>query len=310
MKIFGMCLVKNEEDIIEQSLRAAAVWCHEIYVFDNGSDDDTWERVQDLARELPEVVPYKQDDTLFHSGVREEILHAFADRARVGDWWCILDADEFYIDDPRAFLERVPSRYEVVWKQDISYFFTTEDLESYRRNPALYSANVPIEQRLRYYNADWSEIRFFRHPDDPYRPRIPWESPRTFPRRIRLKHFQYRSPEQIQNRIDTRRQGIESGVFAHESRRNWVPGGGGDQMQPGPSSNEEIPQHWTERVISTSGLIYDARDGTYAEGKPWVPPRDPGRIARLRARTPHLRAAVIRMIRRIRKKLVKLSTNS
>ena len=37
--------VKNEVDIIDQSLRAAASWCSKIYVFDNGSDDGTWETV-------------------------------------------------------------------------------------------------------------------------------------------------------------------------------------------------------------------------------------------------------------------------
>jgi hypothetical protein len=34
-----------------------------------------------------------------------------------GDWWCILDADEFYIDDPREFLEAVPKRFSSVWMQ-------------------------------------------------------------------------------------------------------------------------------------------------------------------------------------------------
>ena len=61
MNIYGLSLVKNEADIIEQSLRAAATWCSRIYVFDNGSDDGTWEMVQQLSLKLLQIIPYKQD---------------------------------------------------------------------------------------------------------------------------------------------------------------------------------------------------------------------------------------------------------
>jgi hypothetical protein len=274
VNIFGLSVVKNEVDIISQSLRAAAKWCERIYVLDNGSSDGTWEKVQELSTQLPQVIPVGQDSRTFHSGIREDILRQHADGARPGDWWCILDVDEFYIDDPRKFLASVPGKYQVVWKHDYSYFFTTEDLKEYRRDPARYGHDTPIEERFRFYSADWSEIRFFRHPEKPQPVRIPWESPRTYPHRIRLKHFQYRSPEQIQKRLDTRRESIESGIFAHESRRNWVPGASGEGFIPGPSTAEETPEHWEERVVPTTGLHYDRRDGSLARGKPWNPPRD------------------------------------
>ena len=57
MKIHGLCVVKNEADIIEQTLRSAATWCDWIYVLDNGSSDGTWEKVQRLARGLPAKEP-------------------------------------------------------------------------------------------------------------------------------------------------------------------------------------------------------------------------------------------------------------
>jgi glycosyltransferase involved in cell wall biosynthesis len=61
MKIHALSVVKNEVDIIEDTLRAAVSWADSIYVLDNGSHDGTWEAVQKLGRELPAVVPYKQD---------------------------------------------------------------------------------------------------------------------------------------------------------------------------------------------------------------------------------------------------------
>ena len=45
----------------------------------------------------------------------------------------------------------------------------------------------------------------------------------VFPRRIRLRHFQYRSPAQIQLRLDTRRRAAEQGYlhFGHSLENNW-----------------------------------------------------------------------------------------
>ncbi len=45
MQIHSICLVKNEADIIEQTLKAGIDWSDFIYVFDNGSSDGTWEKV-------------------------------------------------------------------------------------------------------------------------------------------------------------------------------------------------------------------------------------------------------------------------
>ena len=52
MKIHGLCLVKNEADVLQETLVSALHWCDDhIYVFDNGSNDGTWELVQELANQ-------------------------------------------------------------------------------------------------------------------------------------------------------------------------------------------------------------------------------------------------------------------
>ena len=48
MKIHSICMVKNEADIIEQTIKAAAKWSDFIYIFDNGSTDGSWEKVLEL----------------------------------------------------------------------------------------------------------------------------------------------------------------------------------------------------------------------------------------------------------------------
>jgi hypothetical protein len=110
MKIHGLSLVKNEADVLQETLTRALHWCDHIYVFDNGSSDGTWELVKELAKQHLQIVPYKQDDVLYSNGLLADIFNVFRSKAGPRDWWCRLDADEFYIDDPRIFLTKIPDR--------------------------------------------------------------------------------------------------------------------------------------------------------------------------------------------------------
>ena len=57
-KIYSLLLVKNEADIIRESLMAAIQWSDKVIVIDNGSTDGTWEIVQELAKQDPRIVAY------------------------------------------------------------------------------------------------------------------------------------------------------------------------------------------------------------------------------------------------------------
>ncbi len=281
MKIHGLCVVKNEADIIEQSLRSAAKWCDWIYILDNGSSDGTWEKVQELGQELPAVTPYKQDPRPFVDSIRGDILRHFKHRAKRADWWCILDADELYIDDPREFLSSVPTRFNAVWMHIYAYLFTEKDLATYLNDPKRYD-DTPVEQRLRYYvEGEYSSLRFFRHSKN-FR-HVPNEALLPIcPRRIRLKHFGYRSPDQIRIRLETRREPMQRGEFLHEKRSNWLPDG---TVLPGPAKPEDMPQSWEERVVSSSHCHFDAGDGNFVEARTWMAPTGPGWHLRLWSRT-------------------------
>ena len=111
MKIYAICLVKNEEDIIEYCLRAASKWADKIIVYDNGSTDNTWMKVQEAAKVESKIVAWKSEDKAFHDGLRAEVYNAFKHNLAKGDWWAKLDADEFFMSDPRNFLNSVPKKY-------------------------------------------------------------------------------------------------------------------------------------------------------------------------------------------------------
>ncbi|MBA4137493.1 MAG: glycosyl transferase family 2 [Opitutus sp.] len=213
MKIFGNCLVKNEGDMIVETLVHAARWCDRIFVFDNGSTDDTWAKVLELAQREPRVVPFKSAAVPYRDSLRMDTFNAFRHECADGDWWCKLDADELYHDDPRAFLAAVPHRHHVVWGVNFQFYFTDRDAARWASDSRAYPPHTPAEQALRYYRCDYAEVRFFR-----YRRGLVWDhgsAPRhlgvVHPRRIRFKHYQYRSPEQINLRLRTRQKAMADG---------------------------------------------------------------------------------------------------
>jgi len=204
-------------------LREKLGWCDFIYVYDNGSTDDTWAIAQRMAAEHPDrIFPFCSESKAFHDGLRSEVFNHYRKNARRGDWWCRADVDELYVDNPRDFLASVPRRHHVVWSAHIQYLFTEIDLERYGQNGWI---SIP-EDLPRHYVANYSEPRFFRH-----RNGLVWDERGSWPvhmgvatpRRIRLRHYQFRSPSQIERRLETRRQAAASGWqhFPHSQAGNW-----------------------------------------------------------------------------------------
>lgn len=226
MKVFAISLVKNEEDIIAYNLAIASQWAEKIFVMDNGSEDNTWEIVQELAKTNPKVIPWKKEAKPFRDEIRGEIFNKFRHFAKEGDWWCFrLDSDEFYVDDPREFLAKVPAIYHVVCDDKIEYFITHEDVEEFS-----FKGEIPYDLKfIEYYTpTTCSEKRFFRHRDKLEWPMSGgWTIPKNIgvicPKKIRLRHYQWRSPQQIQKRLDTRNEATRLGYkhFGHSSEKLW-----------------------------------------------------------------------------------------
>jgi len=57
-------MVRDEEDILPQTLAHILTWCDALYVYDLGSTDRTWEIVQDFAKRDSRIVPYGRRPTI------------------------------------------------------------------------------------------------------------------------------------------------------------------------------------------------------------------------------------------------------
>jgi glycosyl transferase family 2 len=302
MRIHGMCMVKDEADIVEEALTAAAAWCDHIYVFDNGSTDGTWELVQRLADDVPQIVPWKTDPAPFSDGLRAQIFERFRSASDPGDWWCRLDADELYIDDPRTFLRKVPEEHAVVWTASFSYYLTDKDAELYEREPERYADDVPVQEKIRWYVNHWSEPRFFRYSEG-----IDWsndggfpafvETATPYPVRIWLKHFPYRSPQQIVRRLAARQEAVTRGVFGHEAIADWGQAVGAVRSTRALMERtgvEFATVDWKERIVPATSLDYDAHDGRLAVNEALMP-KLPGRATRAERARARLRAVARRV---------------
>lgn len=299
MTVRALCVMKNEADVIEETLLDALRWCDQIYVLDNGSDDGGWERVKGLSLVEPRIVAHARDDRPFTDDIRALLYAAYAPGARAGDWWCRLDADELYVGDPRDVLAAARPDQFSVWSASLSFYFTDEDAARYAADPHAFDDGVSVLEKCRYYLNHWSEPRFFRHDpgvrwregDGGY-PSAVFARPAS-PTRVLLRHFPYRSPAQIQRRLDARAAGAE---FAHENVVDWARAVAGIREQgrfvgqPGAQTAT-----WLDRVVAASALDFDAHDGHFVVNDELMPP-----IPAPLPRAQRWRASARRFARRVR----------
>ncbi len=216
VNVFGLTLVKNEADIIGQMLDSASRFCSRIYVYDLGSTDNTWEIVEKCSGNGV-VVPWRKEDIVYHNGRRARMFHAFYDDVRPGDWWLRLDADEFYDEDPRTVLaEAEHDGCHVVCSKHIQFYYTDKDYQAWRAGEETIDDRAkPIRLRRRYYLVNSSEPRFFRHRrgmqwderyPSPFRMGV-YARPRVF-----VRHYQFRDPVQMKQRIRDRLEAKAKGI--------------------------------------------------------------------------------------------------
>lgn len=196
MIIYASMSIKNEADIIEESIKHALQWADKIFVIDNGSDDST-----------PELLKHFGDRVVvlstFHGEFREglkSIPFNWVNTSQLyprADWWCIMDADEVYHDDPKNFLCKVPKRFGRICTNTIE--FMGLDVCAEPLTPESYSHYIPL---------DWSESRFYRNTLSlkwfNYKNNGPSGVGATYYRRIKVLHFPFRSDEQIRRRMEIR----------------------------------------------------------------------------------------------------------
>ena len=215
--------VRDEADIIGQSLRHMLTWADAIYVFDTGSVDDTWEIVQDFAAQDRRVIPLKKDAVFYsETHLRGWMFHQARKNMRAGDWFLRVDADEFHHVPPPEFVKTRLRRHETIaWHQYYDFRLTASEVTAWEAGrETLADRKRPIEERRqRFTPSKYSEPRLCR-----YRETMQWPETHSFPcnagyvarERLPIRHYPHRDPEQLRRRCQLR------SIMIANYHRDWT----------------------------------------------------------------------------------------
>jgi len=211
MAFFALLPCRDEGDIVGQSLRHALTWADEIYVFDSGSVDNTWEIVNDLARSEKRIKPLRKQAVFFSdTRVRGYLFDRAREAMRDGDWFLRFDADEFHHIPPPEFVKTRLSRHEtIVYHQYYDFKLLESDVLAWERGEqTLADRGRPIETRRNYFVPSlYTEPRLCR-----YRSTMRWADHVSFPfnagflarERLPIRHYPHRDPVQLARRVRLR----------------------------------------------------------------------------------------------------------
>lgn len=221
MHIYGFMLVKDEEDIIEQTLLSLRKHGNfrRIFVFDNLSSDRTYEIARKFASDTLIV---RQVPTEFSDQLKFDLIAAHRDQFAPGDWITTLDGDELYCSPLADCVAAAESEGANCIEHNTVQFYLTEAEDSYDFDPA----QAASEQR-RHYLLNYGELRAFRYAEgmelsaDSTKGRHQHfiKAHRNFP----VLHFQYRSRRQVERRAQLRLQNNRhSGNWGHVQSTDWT----------------------------------------------------------------------------------------
>jgi glycosyltransferase involved in cell wall biosynthesis len=217
--------VRDEGDIIRECLTHALSWADQIFVYDTGSIDDTYEIVEDMAKADDRICPIGSEPVYYNENrVRGLLFNAARSKLRDGDWFLRIDADEFHHVRPQEFVaKRVRSGEGVVYHQYYDFQLTHSEVEALSTDTAIAAERAkPLAERRRAYTVSvYAEPRMCR-----YRSSMRWPVDVSFPynagivarERLAIRHYPHRDPLQLERRCKLRAIMMADRV----NRSNWM----------------------------------------------------------------------------------------
>jgi len=274
-KFHALLVVRDEVDIVEESLSHLSSWADAVYVFDTGSVDGTWKSVRSVAEENSKIHTIARKPVYFSlPKVRSYLFNQAREHMQDGDWFLRVDADERYHVPPPEFVERYMKSHETVaWRQYYDFRLTEEDVRAWEEGKAgISDRERPIEDRRRHFTVKRSsEPRLCQ-----YRATMKWPNHASFPynsgvvagERLPIRHYPHRDPLQMAKRYALR--SIQ--VRAENSK-----------------TDKSLEHHWAEEDWRTD-VVSDARDDLQY----WEPGQPLPEVNQH-----HTRAGGVRLLKRI-----------
>lgn len=220
MNIFGFMIVRNEADILAQTIESLLRHgdFKTLLIFDNDSTDGTL----NVARQFKgERVVVESLNETFSDNLKFENVQRHQHLMQPGDWFAILDADEIYQESLLALVEDAERHSKnLIESRSAQFYFSTLD-QDYDFDPAL-----PAIHQRKFYLLNYGEPRAFKFlPDQIITSDMVKRRDAVFKpaeRKLLIHHFQFRSADQTQTRINLRRENDKSSSnWGHINSDNW-----------------------------------------------------------------------------------------
>jgi glycosyltransferase involved in cell wall biosynthesis len=214
LRLFGVCFVKNEEDIIVDSVTHAAQFCDKVFVVDNASTDRTWDVVKELN--LGNVVPICSKDFLFRDHLRLRFMDTKKEELGTNNWWYMFDADEFLFEDPFSAIAVAEEEGADCIGVEIINFLLTKDEANEGNKSCRQESWRDCKYYVPYASGTVKLFKNTRYIDYGTYAYIPLGLTKECSRRLIMKHYPHRSLAQLAKRVDIRYGNPE---FESECRR-------------------------------------------------------------------------------------------
>jgi len=211
-RMIGILMTRQENDMAEEFLANATRLFDRIFVLD-GNDDSGFGEASSVYDRYDEIKLVMRDKDIsgdqLKDGARHYLLEEVRKKYGSGHWIGVLHGDELYANDPRPFLGAADHETTPVIEVRLVHFFLhTSDEGTFREK-----LDMPVEQRITHYMWPGTlENRFFY--DDGKCKYDPGVHSRTVPYELEgnkltvndiiVKHYNYRSPEQMYARAQER----------------------------------------------------------------------------------------------------------
>jgi hypothetical protein len=212
MNIYGFMIVKDEADILAQTIRSLLKFgdFKKIFIFDNLSSDDTLKVAEQFKSEhlIVEKLnrPYSDD-------LKYDMVYSMSNLFKEDDWFSILDGDELFTESQSNVVEFAKQQgYNCIEHNTIQFYFTDLDKDFE------FDCTKPAILQRPYYLLNYGEPRDFRFERNTRLTAslVKERSPilKICPKKLPVYHFQYRSAQQVERRIRNR-------VENNKTSNNW-----------------------------------------------------------------------------------------
>lgn len=209
--LIGICVVRNEGDVLGQTLAHAADQYDLILAVDGASTDNTAAVLAEAAERWSHVVvvgrlvtPRRAEE------VRRHVWARFRAHVPLHSWWAVLDGDEFCDEDLRAATRVAEAEgADHIQGQFAAFHYRRSDAEDWRAGEeTMTDRQRPITERRRHYTMEHYSVRAFHDG-----PMVRWAQDEMAPdnlirpwsQRLTYRHYPHRDLDQLELRLASRR---------------------------------------------------------------------------------------------------------